>query len=99
MANFKITRNAIDIQFNLLCELTNKATSEEQAIKEGKTEYFQIDHTDYYGGYRIDRYEIGKTVTYGAFGFSSMQARKSTKEFYAFLCDTNTVLTYLQNNR
>lgn len=93
------TKQHIKIQFELLCELMGKATTEDQAIAENKEYWYELDFNRHYGGYRIDQRNFKNTGKAGAFGFSSMQARKSAKEFYSFLCDTCTVLTYLQNNR
>lgn len=59
---------------------TGDALSREQAIKEGKATFLEIDHHKEYGGYRIVTIKVDGGSAHPALGYNDISSRISAKQ-------------------
>ena len=76
-------------KLNMLLEqvatVLNLATSKEQALKLGQTEFLELDYSSIYGGYRVVNVNINSYAHGGALGCSDTCNRKGLKAMTSFL--------------
>ena len=75
----------LNILLEQVATVLNLATSKEQALKLGQTEFLKLDYSSTYGGYRIVNVNINSYAHSGALGCSDTCERKSLKAMTSFL--------------
>ncbi len=79
------TRKDIQRLLNQIADLTGNYTNKEDAIKNGKDKFYQIDYNSIYGGYRIAFVNVVSGGHGGTFDESSCVGRRSARKMYDFL--------------
>lgn len=68
-----------------ICKELNLPIGKEDAINKGAEMYLDLEFASHYGGYRLINVGVKNGAHYGAFGESSICARKSKKEMTSYL--------------
>ena len=68
-----------------IAELTNKPLTKEDAIKNNKSFYLEIEFSSHYGGYRLVNVSVVHGGHSGVFGESSSVERRSRSVMEAYL--------------
>ena len=81
---------------NDIAELTNQATSKEEAINKGLDRFLHIDYASVYGGYRLVSVAVNGGAHHTAFIKQSYE-RQPYKTFEQMLRASLNTLRYVQN--